>query len=400
MTHSSREALAPHADPHDMTPTSTNPVRALQTFGQSVWLDDLQRSLFTSGEFQRLIDEDGLRGVTSNPSIFEKAIAGGAEYLAALRAIARPDQKPMALYETLAIDDIRAAADLLRPVYDATHRADGYASLEVSPYLAHDTAGTIAEARRLWRTVDRDNLMIKVPASMEGLPAIRELTSAGINVNITLLFGIERYAAVAQAYREGLAAFVQHGGDPARVCSVASFFVSRIDTMVDGRISARLATVSDVDLRSSLTSLLGTVAIANAKLAYQRYLALHRTAEWQTLAAQGGHPQRLLWASTSTKNPRYRDVRYVEELIGRDTVNTLTPATIEAFRDHGRLRASLDDDVEGARATLELLEHLGISLTQVTDQLLEDGVALFRKAFDSLLAAVDAGRRRPAAELD
>ena len=394
MTHSSREALAAQSPRTGRPHASTSPIRDLQTFGQSVWLDDLRRGLFTSGEFRRLIDEDGLRGVTSNPSIFEKAIAGGAEYLDALHAIDRHDQmEPMALYERLAIDDIREAADLLRPVYEATHRVDGYVSLEVSPYLAHDIEGTIAEARRLWKAVDRENLMIKVPASMEGLPPIRELTSEGINVNITLLFGIERYEAVARAYMEGLSAFVQNGGDPARVCSVASFFVSRIDTMVDDKISGRLATVHDVDLRTSLTNLLGTVAIANARLAYQRYLALCRTAEWQTLAAQGAHPQRLLWASTSTKNPRYRDVRYVEELIGPDTVNTITSATLEAFRDHGRLRASLDHEIEEARATLEMLEHVGISLIEVTDQLLEDGVTLFRKAFDGLLATVDAGRR-------
>ena len=217
--------------------------------------------------------------------------------------------------------------------------------------IAHDTAATIDEARRLWKAVARDNVMIKVPASTEGLPAIRELTSEGINVNITLLFGIERYEAVARAYIDGLSTFVENGGDPAQVCSVASFFVSRIDTMVDGMIATRLATATDAGLRTSLTDLLGTVAIANAKLAYQRYLALCRTAEWQRLAAKGAHPQRLLWASTSTKNPRYRDVRYVEELIGRDTVNTITPATLEAFRDHGRLRASLEDNIEDARAT-------------------------------------------------
>ena len=395
MTYSSTDAVAAQAEPSGTRHTeSTNPIRALQTFGQSVWLDDLRRNLFTSGEFQRLIDEDGLRGVTSNPSIFEKAIIGSADYLDAVQAIQRrEDIEPMAVYEALAIADIRDAADLLRPVYDATDRADGYASLEVSPYLAHDTRATIDEARRLWKAVARDNVMIKVPASTEGLPAIRELTSEGINVNITLLFGIERYEAVARAYMEGLARFVRNGGAPARVCSVASFFVSRIDTMVDKMISSRLATVTDNALRTSLTNLLGTVAIANAKLAYQRYLALCRTTEWQALATQGAHPQRLLWASTSTKNSLYRDVRYVEELIGRDTVNTITPATLEAFRDHGRLRASLDDNIEDARATLTTLEHVGISLTEVTDQLLEDGVTLFRRAFDGLLAAVDAGRR-------
>jgi transaldolase/glucose-6-phosphate isomerase len=373
---------------------SPNAIRGLQTFGQSVWLDYLRRSLFTSGEFKRLIDEDGLRGATSNPSIFEKAIAGSTDYLNALQGIERHgDMEPMALYEALAIRDIRDAADLLRPVYDSTARADGYVSMEVSPYLAHDTAATIDEARRLWKAIGRENVMIKVPASVEGLPAIRELTAQGINVNITLLFGIERYEAVARAYMEGLSMLVRNGGDPARVCSVASFFVSRIDTMVDGLIATRVATATDPGLRTALTDLLGTVAIANARLAYQRYLALCSSAEWQRLASKGAHPQRLLWASTSTKNPRYRDVRYVEELIGHDTINTITPATIEAFRDHGRLRASIEENVDEARATLARLERVGISLVDVTDKLLEDGVTLFCKAFDSLLAAVDQGRR-------
>ena len=372
----------------------TNPIRVLQTLGQSVWLDDLRRSLFTSGEFRRLIAEDGLRGATSNPSIFEKAIGGSTDYLNALQGIERHgDLEPMALYEALAIRDIRDAADLLRPVYDRTARADGYVSLEVSPYLAYDTGATIDEARRLWTAVARENVMIKVPASTEGLPAIRQLTSEGINVNITLLFGIERYEAVARAYMEGLSTFARNGGDPAHVCSVASFFVSRIDAMVDGMIATRLAAATDAGLRASLADLLGTVAIANAKLAYQRYLALCRTPEWQRLAARGAHPQRLLWASTSTKNPYYRDVRYVEELIGRETVSTITPATLEAFRDHGRPRASLEDSIEDARATIAALERGGISLTEVTDRLVEDGVTLFRKAFDRLLAAVDQGRR-------
>jgi transaldolase / glucose-6-phosphate isomerase len=393
MIHSPTDALTAQSGLHDATHTEpANRIRALQAFGQSVWLDDLRRSLFTSGEFQRLIREDGLRGVTSNPSIFEKAIAGSTDYLSALHDIEqRGDMAPMALYEALAIRDIHDAADLLRPVYDRTAAADGYVCLEVSPYIAHDTAATIEEARRLWKAVARDNVMIKVPASTEGLPAIRQLTSEGINVNITLLFGIERYEAVARAYLEGLSTFAASGGDLARVCSVASFFVSRIDTMVDGMIATRLATVTDAALRTSLTDLLGTIAIANAKLAYQRYLALCRSAEWQRLAAKGARPQRLLWASTSTKNPRYRDVRYVEELIGRDTINTITPATIEAFRDHGRLRASLEDNLDDAQSSLAALERVGISLTVVTDRLLEDGVTLFCKAFDSLLAAV-AGR--------
>jgi transaldolase/glucose-6-phosphate isomerase len=382
-----------HAAPFAGPP---NPIRALQTFGQSVWLDDLRRSLFTGGEFRRLIADDGLRGATSNPSIFEKAMAGSPDYVHALHGIeGHADMEPAALYEALAVRDIRDAADLLRPVYDSTGRADGYVSLEVSPYIAHDAAATIGEAKRLWKAVARENVMIKVPASVEGLAAIRALTSAGINVNITLLFGIERYQAVARAYMDGLSTFVRNGGDPAGLCSVASFFVSRIDTVVDGLIATRLAAATDPGLRSSLTDLLGTVAIANAKLAYQRFLALCRSGEWQQLAAKGAHPQRLLWASTSTKNPRYRDVRYIEELIGRDTVNTITPATLEAFRDHGRLRASLEDGIEDARATLDSLARVGVSLQEVTDRLLEDGVTLFCRAFDSLLAAVDEERRRP-----
>jgi transaldolase/glucose-6-phosphate isomerase len=373
---------------------ATNSVKALQGFGQSVWLDYLHRGLFASGEFERLIVEDGLRGVTSNPAIFEKAIAGGTDYAGAIQELEQHQPtEPLALYEALAIRDIRNAADLLRPVYDATARADGYASFEVSPYLAHDTSATIDEARRLWRAVDRDNLMIKVPASTEGLSAIRQLTSEGINVNITLLFGIGRYDAVAQAYLEGLTEFTRNGGDPARVNSVASFFVSRIDTIVDEMITKRLVGLTNPDVRASLTALLGKVGIANAKLAYQHYLAVCRSARWQALAAKGARPQRLLWASTSTKNPRYRDVLYVEELIGRETINTMTPATIEAFRDHGQLRATLESGVASARHVIEELDRAGISLEEVTDRLLEDGITLFSRAFDTLLGALGRDRR-------
>jgi transaldolase/glucose-6-phosphate isomerase len=372
---------------------AVNPVKALQGYGQSVWLDYLRRSLFTSGEFRRLIAEDGLRGVTSNPSIFEKAISGSTDYLQALQEIERRrDTEPMALYEALAIRDIREAADLLRPVYDATGRADGYVSLEVSPYLAHDTTGTIADARRLWTAVGRDNVMIKVPATAEGVPAIRQLISEGVNVNITLLFSVSRYEEVARAYLDGLSTFADHGGDAAKVGSVASFFVSRIDTLVDSMITARLSAVTDAGVRKSLASLLGEVAIANAKLAYQRYLEFCHAASWQRLAALGGRPQRLLWASTGAKNPAYRDVRYVEELIGPDTVNTIPPATLDAFRDHGHPRASLDEDLDHAREVIATLERVGISLGDVTDRLVDEGVTLFSDAFDNLLAAVERGR--------
>lgn len=385
MSHSPRAATPSAA--HQVA--GENRIRSLQTFGQSVWLDDLHRSLFTSGEFRRLIVEDGLRGATSNPSIFEKAIVGSADYLQTLQDLKRRgDLTPIALYEALAIRDVREAADLLRPVYDNTARSDGFVSIEVSPYLAYDTDATIEEARRLWKAVDRANVMIKVPASREGLPAIRQLTSEGINVNITLLFGIERYEEVGRAYFDGLSTLAQKGGRPATVSSVASFFVSRIDTMVDELITARLATPIGADARAELSGLMGTVAIANAKLAYQRYRALCHTTDWQRLAALGAHPQRLLWASTSTKNQRYRDVRYVEELIGPATVNTITRATLEAFRDHGRLRSSLEDEVDEARTTLAALADAGISLSTVTDRLLEDGVARFKAALDTSLGAI------------
>ena len=383
--------------PHHERPEAENPIRALQRFGQSVWLDYLRRSLFTSAEFSRLITEDGLRGATSNPSIFEKAIVGSTDYLDALQEMeGHREAEPMALYEVLAIRDIWCAADLLRSVYDATERGGRVRQPRSLAVSRARFPGNPREARRLWKAVNRENVMIKVPASTEGLPAIRQLTSEGINVNITLLFGVDRYEEVADVYMDGLSAFVQNGGDPARVNSVASFFVSRIDTMVDGLLTKRLAAVTDADARASLTGLFGTVAIANAKLAYQRHLELCRTPTWQRLAARGAHPQRLLWASTSAKNARYRDVRYVEELIGPETVNTITPATLEAFRDHGRLRASLEEDVTGARHVIAALERTGISLREVTDQLLEDGVTLFCEALDKLLMAIDRSRRSAA----
>jgi transaldolase / glucose-6-phosphate isomerase len=385
---------SPGGGQRERQPDTPNRVKQLQAFGQSVWLDYLRRSLFTSGEFRRLIVEDGLRGATSNPSIFEKAIAGSTDYLNALQEIERRhDIEPMALYEALAIRDIRDAADLLHPEYEATKRADGYVSLEVSPYIAHDTNATIEEARRLWKAINRDNVMIKVPGTVEGVPAVRQLVSEGININITLLFGIERYQEVAHAYIDGLSTYVEKGGDATKVASVASFFVSRIDTMVDDIIAKHLTSTTDAGVRTSLRSLLGNVAIANAKLAYQIYLELSRTPAWQRLAAKGALPQRLLWASTSTKNPRYRDVRYIEELIGADTVNTITPSTLEAFRDHGRLRASLEERVEEARGILEALQRAGISLREVTDTLIEEGVTQFNAAFDRLLSAVEKGRR-------
>jgi transaldolase/glucose-6-phosphate isomerase len=378
-----------------------NPLRQLRELGQSVWLDHIRRSLLTSGELARLVDEDGLRGVTSNPSIFEKAIAGSTDYREALETLAtRRDLDPKAIYEALAIQDVQGAADLLRPVYDSSRRRDGYVSLEVSPELAHDTAGTLAEARRLWRSVGRDNVMIKVPATAAGIPAVRQLIADGINVNVTLLFAQSAYEAVADAYMAGLEAYAAAGGDPSRVASVASFFVSRIDTLVDALVKERLQATRDHEAQALLRGLLGKVAIANARLTYQRYRELGRSSRWQALAARGAQTQRLLWASTSTKNPAYRDVVYVEELIGPDTVNTMPPATLDAFRDHGRVRPSLEEGLEEAHGTMASLESAGISMAAATGRLLEDGVRLFAEAFAKLLDAVAAQGRAPRGPLN
>jgi transaldolase / glucose-6-phosphate isomerase len=377
-------------------PMTKSRLRGLLDFGQSLWLDDLRRSLFTSGGFSRLIAEDSLRGVTSNPSIFERAFADDADYGRFLRDIKRTDRMDrQRAYELLAIRDVRDAADLLRPVYDLTDRADGYASFEVSPYVAYDSQATIAEVRRLWHVIGRDNVMIKVPASRAGLSAVRQLTSEGINVNITLLFGVERYEEVARAYMDGLSIFIASGGDATRVNSVASFFVSRIDTLIDDIVTRRVEQANDGSERARLADILGRVAIANAKLAYQRYLGLGRTPAWQALAAKGARPQRLLWASTSTKNDRYRDVRYVEELIGRDTVTTVTPKTIDAFRDHGQPRARLEEGLDDAHRVVEALDRIGVSLSDVTDKLLTDGITLFCTAFDNVLAATQRMIDRP-----
>jgi transaldolase / glucose-6-phosphate isomerase len=364
-----------------------NPLRALQVFGQSVWLDYIRRSLITSGELRRLIEEDGLRGVTSNPAIFEKAVTGSSDYRTVLE---RPDVRTLdakTLYERLAVQDIQDAADALRPVYHETSKRDGYVSLEVSPLLAYDTAATLEEARRLWRTVGRDNLMIKVPATPQGIPAVHELIAEGISVNVTLLFAQDSYERVAEAYIAGLQTHAGRGGDLKRVASVASFFISRIDTAIDTLIAARLQ--AGDNQTSLLRGLTGKVAIANAKLTYQRYQEFFSGPRWQDLASQGAQTQRLLWASTGTKNPNYRDVVYIEELIGPDTVNTMPPATFDAFRDHGRPRASLVEDAESAADTMATLAEAGISMRDVTDKLLVEGVQLFSDAFGNLLNAVE-----------
>ncbi|MCI0455150.1 MAG: bifunctional transaldolase/phosoglucose isomerase [Candidatus Dadabacteria bacterium] len=371
----------------------TNPLLEIQNYGQSIWYDYIRRGLIISGELKRMIDEDGLRGVTSNPSIFEKAIAGSTDYNNTLKALEKQkDMEVKALYESLANNDIQDAADVMSPVYEMTKKRDGYVSLEVSPYLANDTRGTLDEARRLWKVVGRDNVMIKVPGTQAGIPAIKQLISEGINVNVTLLFSQETYEHVAEAYISGLEAFVAGGGDPSGVASVASFFVSRIDTAIDNLANARLKTAKNPSEQAILKSITGKVAIANAKLTYQRYKDICLSERWQSLAAKGAQTQRLLWASTSTKNPNYRDVLYVEELIGRDTVNTVPSATFDAFRQHGQPRASLEEHLEEAHDTMDVLGKVGISMREVTDKLLDDGVRLFSDAFDKLLSAIEKKR--------
>ncbi len=365
-----------------------NPLLELRRYGQSIWLDYIRRHLITSGELARLVEEDGLCGVTSNPSIFEKAVTGSTDYDDILSTAARRGERdPLLVYELLAVRDIQGAAEVFRPLYEQLRRRDGYVSLEVSPLVAHDTQSTLEQARRLWREVGRDNVFIKVPGTKEGVPAIRQLISEGININITLLFAREMYEQVAEAHLAGLEQFAARGGDVARVASVASFFVSRIDTAVDALLTEKLRAAGGED-HSKLRWLLGKVAIANAKLAYQTYKEIVRSPRWQKLARKGAMPQRLLWASTSTKNPSYRDVIYVEELIGPDTINTMPPATMDAFRDHGRVRPSLEEDVEEAREVLETLAQVGISLPEVTQKVLDDGVRLFSESFERLISAI------------
>jgi len=366
-----------------------NPLRGLAVFGQSAWLDYIRRSLITSGELRRLIEEDDLRGVTTNPAIFEKAIAGGSDYKELLEAPEARGLDPKSLYERLAIRDVQDAADALRSVYDRTARRDGYVSLEVSPSLAYDTESTLDEGRRLWRAVGRENLMIKVPATAAGIPAIEQLCADGINVNATLLFARDNYEQVAQAYINGLERLATAGGDLARVAGVASFFVSRVDTAFDEVIADRLAGEGSERERALLRSLAGKVAVANAKLAYQRYQEIFDGPRWRALVGRGARAQRLLWASTSTRNPSWSDVFYVEELIGPETVNTIPRATFDAFRDHGRVRASLVEDIDAARDTMTTVGDVGISMKQVTDELLANGVRLFAESFDKLLKEVE-----------
>ena len=366
--------------------SGTNPLKGLLDFGQSPWMDYIRRDLLTSGELKKMIENDGLRGMTSNPAIFEKSIAGSTLYSDILNAQDAKSLDAKSLYEKIAIRDVQDACDIFKPVYQQSKRRDGYVSLEVSPYLANDTKGTLEEARRLWKAVSRENLMIKVPATPEGLPAIRQLLEDGLNINITLLFAQSVYEKVAETFIAALEARAVKGLDVSHIASVASFFVSRIDTLVDSKVDELEKTASGAK-KDLLESVRGKIAIANAKLTYKKYQELFGGPRWKALAGKGAQTQRLLWASSSTKNPKYRDVLYVEELIGADTVDTIPPATFDAFRDHGKLRRSLTEDVAGAARTMDNLGKAGISMKEVTDKLLVDGVKLFADAFQQLLDA-------------
>ncbi len=369
-----------------------NPLKELRKFGQSVWFDYVRRSLLTSGDLERLIKDDGLMGMTSNPSIFEKAIVGSNDYDDSLKKLIENDADASTIYEQLAIDDIQHAADILKPVYAETKGVDGYVSLEVSPYLANETQKTIDEAIRLWKRVDRPNVMIKVPGTKAGIPAIEKLISLGININVTLLFSEDTYKAVAEAYIKGLESFAAGGGDVSKVASVASFFISRIDTLIDNTLNQRIEACKSEDEKKTLKGLLGKIAIANAKMTYQVYKNLYNQDRWQVLAKQGAKPQRLLWASTGTKNPNYSDVIYVDQLIGPDTVNTVPPATFDAYRDHGKPSATLEANIADAKAAMDGLTAAGIDMNTACNKLVEDGVKLFADAFDQLHGGIEKKR--------
>lgn len=371
---------------------ASNPLVDLQGLGQSVWYDNIRRALILRGDLQRMIDEDGLRGVTSNPAIFEKAIGGSTDYNDALRDLAAQGKSVDEMYEALVIEDIQMAADLFRPVYEKTNGLDGYVSLEVSPRLAHDTAGTVSEAKRLWQHLDRKNVLIKVPATPEGLPAIEQLIAFGMNINVTLIFSQEVYEQVINAYLTGLERRAAEGKPLDHIASVASFFVSRIDTAVDHLLEFRIRRSTDEEEKAKLSSLLGTVAIANAKVAYQEFKKIFSSPRFRALEGKGARVQRPLWASTGTKNPNYSDVLYVESLIGSNSVNTIPPATFKAFRDHGRVSRTLEEDVEGARRTLATLSEVGISLREVTAQVLDAGVKVFVEPFEKLMKAIEQKR--------
>jgi transaldolase len=373
-----------------------NPLWRLNAAGVSIWLDYIDRTMLRNGDLERRIRDDALVGMTSNPTIFEKALAEGTEYDDQIRS-ATGDRTALDLFELIATTDVRDACDHFKPVHDRTNEVDGFVSIEVSPGAADDARATISEATRLWATVNRPNCFVKVPGTAEGAKAVRQLIAAGVNINITLLFSIAAYKAVIDAYMGGLEDRVAAGKDISKLHSVASFFVSRVDTEVDKRLDAAIK--ASPDKQQALSALKGKAAIANAKLAYKLFQTETASARWKTLAARGATVQRPLWASTSTKNPAYRDVMYVEELIGPDSVNTMPPQTIDAFRDHGVVKRTVDAGVDDAQRTIDTLEANGISMHQVTDKLLVDGIASFGKSFESLLAGLESKTKALGKEL-
>lgn len=369
------------------------PIHQLKALGQSIWLDHIDRDLIRGGGLKRMMDEGEISGITTNPVILANAISSDTGYAEDLRALLRQGHAPAAAYEKLVISEIRAAADILRPVYENTQRHDGYVSLQVAPAFADDTMGTVEETRRLWREVERENLLVKIPATEAGIPSITQLTAEGINVSVTLLFSQALYERAAQAYLDGLEQLIARGGHPASIAGVASFFISRLDTAVDALISSHLNQCGwiktyNVLERESLRNLLGKVAIANAKVAYERHEAIFSSPRWNALAAQGARKQRLLWASTGIKNPAYRDTKYIEDLIGPDTVITVPPATLAAFRERGRVRPSLREDAASAAALLSTLKTLRISLDDLAGKLLSNGVRQFSAAYEKLIHAI------------
>jgi transaldolase len=364
-----------------------NPLVELQQQGQSVWLDYIRRKALLSGDVRKLIEEDGLRGMTANPAIFQAAIAAGDDYDQTIEKMVRAGAEPVAIYEQLAVEDIQEACDQFRALYDSTDGADGFVSLEVAPNLAYNTEGTLEEARRLWKWVDRPNLMIKVPGTAAGVPAIETLLAEGINVNVTLLFAIDAYEAVAWAYIRALERRVAEGKPVDRIASVASFFVSRVDVMIDPMLDKKAAAASGAE-KAALEGLRGKAAIANARLAYQSFKKIFGDQRFTDLKAHGARVQRPLWASTSVKNPAYSDLLYADALIGPDTVDTMPRETLEAFRDHGTVANTVENDIDGAKATLAALEAAGISMKAVTDKLEQEGVEKFEQAFDGLLKGI------------
>jgi len=370
-----------------------NPLLQLKAQGQSIWLDDIDRGYLLSGLFRRLIDEDGLSGATGNPTIFEHSITHDTTYDEQMRQLIRQQKSAQEIYEALAITDEKMVADLLRPLYEQAGGQDGFVSIEVSPYLAHDTEKTLAEVRRFWQTIDRPNLMVKIPSTPAGVPAIRQALVEGININITLIFSLDNYRQVAEAYLSALEERRAAGKDISRIASVASFFVSRVDVLVDQLLEDKIKATSVSAEQQQLKALQGKVAIANARLAYQEFKRLFTSPRFEALRQYGARVQRPLWASTGTKNPAYRDVLYVEELIGPNTVNTMPLKTLESFRDHGRVRLSVEEDIPQARAVLAALEHIGIHYDQVTQQLREEGVQKFIDSFHKLFECIDNKRK-------